>query len=313
MLQTFLAILPVFLVVLVGYASAKTGWLPETAGHVLNQYAIRVAVPALLFRALFQLDFAAAFAPPVLFAFYSGALISFVLGFTVSRLFFRDGAERAVAVGFAAMFSNTVLLGLPITERAYGEPELTVIFGIISIHSLLLYPIGMTAMEIARPANEGDSRAQRIRDGFRRIIANPLLAGVSAGILANLSDLFVPEPVMTGIGMLAESAIPAALVGIGMSLSTLKIRSELSETFVVCFLLLILHPAIAWTLGRFGFGLDATQLRGATLLAAMPAGVNTYLFALLYDKGVRLSASVVMVSTILSIFTITAWIAFLGG
>nr|WP_256478407.1 AEC family transporter [Notoacmeibacter sp. MSK16QG-6] len=302
--------MPVFLVVFVGFASAKTGWLPDGAGHVLNQYALRVAVPALLFGAMVRLDFAQAFAPPVLIAFYTGALACFFLGFAISRIAFRDGAERSVAVGFAATFSNTILLGLSITERAYGEAELTVVFGIVSIHALLLYPVGMTAMEIARPSN--GNRSRRIADGLRRIVANPLLAGVVAGIVVNLTGLPVPEPLMMAVDMLAASAIPAALVGIGISLSTLQIRSELSETLIVCALLLIVHPAIAWALGRFGLGLNDTQIRGATLLAAMPAGVNTYLFALLYDKGVRLSASVVMVSTILSIFTITGWIAFLA-
>ena len=311
MLETFFAILPVFLIVSVGFVSGKTNWLPDGAGHALNQFALRIAIPALLFRAMYQLDFAQAFAPPVLLAFYTGAFTCFAIGYAVSRLAFRDGAERAVAVGFAATFSNTVLLGLSITERVYGQAEMTVVFGIISIHALLLYPVGMTAMEIARPAG-GESRQKRIRQGLRRIVANPLLAGVVTGIAANLFDLQIPEPIMHPIGMLAESAIPAALIGIGLSLSVLTIRSELSETFAVCALLLLLHPAIVWILGRYGLGLDPTQLRAATLLAAMPAGVNTYLFALLYDKGVRLSASTVLISTCLSLFTVTGWIAFLS-
>ncbi len=309
-LDTFLAIMPVFLIVLAGFASARTGWLPQGAGHILNQYALRVAIPALLFRAMYQLDFAQAFAPPVLLAFYAGAFTCFAVGYAMARMAFRDGAERAVAVGFAATFSNTVLLGLSITGRVYGEAEMTVVFGIISIHALLLYPVGMTAMEIARPAGEGNKR-QRIRQGLGRIVANPLLAGVVGGIAVNLLALPMPEPAMSAIGLLAQSAIPAALVGIGLSLAALRIRSELSETFAVCGLLLLLHPAIVWGLGRFVLDLEATQLRGATLLAAMPAGVNTYLFALLYDKGVRLSASVVLISTVLSIFTVTGWIAFL--
>ncbi|WP_158215774.1 AEC family transporter [Notoacmeibacter marinus] len=310
MFETFFAILPVFLLVLVGFASAKTGWLPDGAGHVLNQYAVRIAVPALLFAAMVRLDFSQAFAPPVLLAFYAGALACFVLGFAISRLVFSGSPERAVAVGFAATFSNTVLLGLPITDRVYGDAELTVAYGIVSIHALTVYTVGMTAMEFAHPDN-GDKR-HRIAAGLRRIVGNPLLAGVAAGIVANLAGLPLPQPIMMAIDMLAASAIPAALIGIGVSLSTLRIRSELSETLIVCGLLLIVHPALAWTMGRFGLGLGETQIRGATLLAAMPAGVNAYLFALLYDRGVRLSASVVMVSTMLSIFTITGWIAFLG-
>ena len=115
------------------------------------------AIPCLLFTAISRLD---------LGRNSTGACLSastrrghqFRLGFAGARLLFKRDWEDCVAIGFVALFSNTVLLGLPITERAYGPDALAANYAIIALHSPVCYAIGITTMELMR------NRAGRLRD-----------------------------------------------------------------------------------------------------------------------------------------------------
>lgn len=311
MLGVFLTVLPVFLLLAAGYGAVRAGYLPGGIADALNAYAVRLAVPALLFKAIAGLDFGEAFQPGMLVAFYAGALASFAAGlFGAHRLFGRRPGE-AVAVGFSAMFSNTVLLGLPILERAYGHDALPPGYAIVALHAPMLYIVGIVAMEAMR--RDGSTPGDAARAAAKAILGNALMFGILAGAAVNLSGMPLPEPVAAAVSMLAASAIPAALVGIGASLTRYRISDELPETLMVSALTLLLHPAIAFALTYWVFGLPVEYVRAAVVIAAMPPGMNVYVFALMYDRAVSLSASAILVATALSVITVTAWLALLNA
>ncbi len=185
MLSVLLTVLPVFLVLGAGYASVKLGWLKAEMSDFLNAYAVRLAVPLLLFRAMYNLDFSKAFYPPMLAGFYAGALVSFVAGILLARFVWGRRPGEAVAVGFCAMFSNTVLLGIPIIARAYGDDVLTPAFGIVSLHAPCLYAVGMLTMELSR--RDGRPLSQALAAAARSILANPLMIGVVCGAALNFA------------------------------------------------------------------------------------------------------------------------------
>jgi malonate transporter and related proteins len=76
-------------------------------------------------------------------------------GLLGARFLFGRDWEDAVAMGFVCLFSNSVLLGLPITERAYGTGRAGANYAIIALHSPVCYAIGITAMEAVRAAARG--------------------------------------------------------------------------------------------------------------------------------------------------------------
>ena len=151
-------ILPVFLVVGFGYLVAWRGWFTADGVDGLMRFAQNFAVPVLLFRSIARLDLAANFDTGLMLSFYVGAFTGFTLGFTGARVLFKRSLPDCVAIGFCCLFSNSLLLGLPITERAYGTQALAGNFAIISIHAPLLYAFGITAMELARAPRSGDAR-----------------------------------------------------------------------------------------------------------------------------------------------------------
>ncbi|HSO47122.1 MAG TPA: AEC family transporter, partial [Rhizobiaceae bacterium] len=213
---------------------------------------------------------------------------------------------EAVAVGFCAMFSNTVLLGVPIISRAYGEEVLTPAFGIISLHAPCLYAVGMLTMELSR--RDGRTLSQALAAAAKSILANPLMIGVVTGAALNFAGRPLPEFATAAVEMIADSAIPVALVGMGAALTRYAVRAEIAESLVVSLLSLIAHPLIALVLTHFVMDLPHEYVRAAVVIAAMPPDMNVYIFALMYDRAVALSASAVLIATTLSIATISAWL-----
>ena len=113
-------ILPVFFVVGLGYVAVWRKWFSDSGVGALMAFTQNFAIPCLLFRAISTLDLGQTFQPALLGSFYIGAIAGFGLGLFGARILFKRSWEDSVAIGFCCLFSNTVLLGLPITERAYG-------------------------------------------------------------------------------------------------------------------------------------------------------------------------------------------------
>ena len=304
-------IVPVFLVIGFGFAAARAGLFSQSATDGVMRYAQNFAVPCLLFRSIAQLDLSAAFDAGLLISFYVGAFAGFAAGYFGARLIFRRPVTDSIAIGFACLFSNSLLLGLPITERAYGADALAGNYAIIALHAPFLYGFGIVFMELARAHGQGLSVLVLTRQVTRAIFSQPLVLGILAGFIVNLSGLPIPGAGWAAVDMVARSAIPVALFGLGGVLSQYKQEGERGAIVMVCVASLILHPAVTYLLGRFGFDLATPGLRSAVVTAAMAPGVNAYMFAHIYGVGKRVTASSVLVATALSIGTVWVWLQIL--
>lgn len=301
-------ILPVFLVVGAGYGAAWRGWIEDHAVEALMKFAQSYAIPCLLFLAITRIDLSAVFDPALLGSFYTGAIAGFVLGLLGARFLFGRDWEDAVAVGFACLFSNSLLLGLPITERAYGPEALAANFAIIAVHSPACYMIGITAMEIARASGTG------VLSGLGRVVkglaSNALVIGIVLGMAVNLSGATLPGMAVDALELLARAGLPTALFGLGGVLFRYRPEGDFRLIAFICALSLIVHPAVVWALGSLS-GLSQSQFRSAVITAAAAPGVNAYLFASMYGRAKRVVASAVLLGTGLCVLTIWAWMAFL--
>ena len=303
-------ILPVFLVIASGWLAARARLLTAEMIDGLMRFAQGVAVPVLLAQSIGKLDLAASFDARLFASFYTGAFAGFGLGFLGARLLGRPATD-AVAIGFAAMFSNSLLLGVPITERAFGPEALSGNFAIIAIHSPLLYTIGIIAMELARSHGTGLPARIVARKVTRAIATQPMVIGITAGLIINLTGNPLPDMLREAMKIIASAAIPCALFGLGGVLLRLKPEGDGRAIALVVALSILVHPAITWGLGAHVLHLDTDQLRSATLTAAMAPGVNAYLFAMSYDSAKRVAASAVLMATLASIATIWLWLSIL--
>ena len=302
-------ILPVFLVIGAGFLAAKRGAISQAGVDGLMRFAQGIAIPCLLFKAMATLDLGQDFDLRIIATFYSGALACFLVGVLAARRLFGRDWEDAVAIGFIALFSNSLLLGLPITERAYGAGSTAANFAIIAIHSPFCYAVGITAMEIAR--SQGHPPHHIPGKVLRAIFSNALIVGILLGFIVNVTGLPIPTIADEALDLLIRAALPTALFGLGGVISRYRIEGDLPTILFTLSLSLLLHPAIAWGLGS-AFSLPPDSFRSVVVTAAMAPGANAYLFAAMYGRAMRVAASCVLLGTALSILTAAGWLALLS-
>ena len=302
-------ILPVFLVVGAGYATVRFALFSDQIIDAVMKYTQNFAIPALLFKAIAGLDLGQSFDPALLLSFYTGSATCFFAGLIAARYLFKRDWEDSVAIGFCCLFANSVMMGLAITERAYGTAALAANYAIVAVHSPFCYGLGITAMEIARAHATGQPARTLPKTVGRAMFSNALVLGILLGFAVNLSGLALPQVGRDALDMIVRTALPLALFGLGGVLVRYKIRGDAKIVATVCAVSLVLHPLVVWNMGKV-MQLDVGQYRSAVLTAAMAPGVNTYIFASIYGKAQKIAATSVLVATSLSVLSIWLW---LGG
>lgn len=302
-------ILPVFLVIGFGYAVTWRGWFSADAADALMRFTQSFAIPVLLFSAISKLDLATNFDPALLASFYTGAVAGFLAGLLGARFLFHRPWTDSVAVGFATLFSNSVLLGLAITENAWGPEALGPNFAIIAFHAPFCYTLGIAAMEFARAEGRGiPATLASVGAGMAR---NPLVIGIVLGAAVNLTGLALPGALRRAVELIAGAALPTALFALGGVLVRYRPEGDLRLVGWIMAVSLGLHPAIVWAMGS-ALDLSHEQFRSAVLTAAMAPGINAYVFANMYGVAKRVAATAVLAATAGSILTVWLWLGLLG-
>ena len=310
MLSIISVILPIFALMAFGFGAVRLKLFPAEGIKSLIAFVNNFATPCLLFHSLVTSDFASAFNPAIIAPYYIGALACFVLGIVIALRGFGNTPGVAVSVSFSGTFTNTVLVGLPIMQRAYGVDALPVVLSIIGLHGAILLTTAMVTIELMR--RDGASLGRTLLTAGRRIAANPLIWGIAAGMVGYFSGLQLIEPADAFLRMMSQAVVPAALFGIGGALNEFKLADNWQQALVASLIKLIVHPAIAYMLMIWVLHVPMETARYGILLAAMPPGVNVYVFATYYSRGVSVAANTILISTVASALTISAWLYILS-
>ena len=302
-------IVPVFVVIGFGYLAVWRGFFSNSNVEGLMKFTQNFANPCLLFNAIAEIDLQSTFQVDLLAAFYSGAFISFLAGVLGGRYIFAREWEDCVAIGFCCLFSNSLLLGLAITERAYGPEVLATNFVIVALHAPFCYGVGIFAMEIAR--NRSQKPSILFKNVATAMFRNALVLGIIAGFVFNFYNLSLPKPVDDAVDMIVLVALPTALFGMGGVLYQYRPAGDVGPIIMVVIISLLMHPSLVWMFGR-AVALDQNAFRSAVVTSAMAPGINGFVFANMYGHGRRVAASVVLICTAASILTVWGWLALLG-
>ena len=300
---------PIFGILACGYASVMFGLYSRSLIDGLLKFTQTFAVPVLLFKGLSELDLTQSFDPALLTSFYAGAFLCFLAGLSAARFLFKRDWENAIAIGFCCLFSNSLMLGLSITDRAYGGATLQATFVIVSIHAPFCYGLGILAMEIAR------ARERQFWGILQNVLSamfkNTIVLGILVGFLVNFFDLPIQRSIADAIDMIANTALALALFSMGGVLYRYRPSGDVKMILVVCFISLLLHPSLVWLFGKL-IGLQLDGFRSAVLTSAMAPGINSYIFANMYGKETKLAASTVFISSVLCLFTAWGWLGLLS-
>ena len=302
-------IIPVFLIIGFGYCTVWSRLFSIDTIDGLMKFSQNFAIPILLFNAIAKVDLVNVFNLNLFFSFYVGATAGFLIGFFGSHYLFSRPLEDSVAIGFCCLFSNTVMLGLPITERAYGEDTLQHNFAIVSIHAPFCYFLGITVMELVKSSEKSISKKSGVI--LKAMFSNALVVGIVLGFLINICGISLAQSIQASIDMITAVALPAALFGMGGVLYQYRPEGDIGPIIMICMVSLFIHPAIVWLTGS-NLELTDMQFRSAVITSAMAPGINTYVFANMYGKARRVASTGVLLSTALSIGTVWIWLNLLS-
>ncbi len=306
MLDILAVIAPIFALMALGFGAVRFRLFPADGIKALIAFVNNFATPCLLFYSISTSDFRAAFNPAIIGPYYLGAIICFIIGIVIARKVFNNRPGESISVGFASTFTNTVLIGLPIMTRAYGEAAMPVTLSIIGLHGAILLTMAMVTMELTR--RDGQPLGKTLVVAVKRVVSNPLIWGIVAGIVGSLLNLQLIEPAEAFFIMMSQAVVPAALFGIGGALNEFKLSENWKQALVASLIKLLVHPAIAYVLMIWVLHVPMEIARYGILLSAMPAGVNIYVFATYYDRGVSVAANTILIATVLSALTISGWL-----
>ena len=244
-------------------------------------------------------------------AYFSGAFANFALAAGIARrAWSRRGAEPAI-FGITAAFSNTIILGIPIVLRAFGDVAAVPLSLIVAFHSALIFALTTVAAEIGLGA--GAPWHQIPVNIGKGLATNPILWGIAAGLALNLSGVALPAVLDQLAATLGAAALPAALFALGANLSRFRLARTLRATLLLTGLKILLQPALVYLLAAHVFALPPVSLAVAVTIAALPTGINAYLFAARYEAAVQEATSTILVSTLVSAGTLAALLATFRG
>ncbi len=309
MLIAFFVVLPVIAVIAVGYLSARNGFFSDDNVATLNRFVFNLAAPALLFRNVAITEFPETLSLGLWVSYYGPMLLVMAIcGFMARGLFSGRASSEYVIIGFGGCFSNTVMLGIPIILTAFGAQAGLPLFMILAFHGLLVFTTALICLEVTtnadlRLADLPPKLAAAMRD-------QAVMMALAAGVIWNISGLGLAAPIDRFLDLLGSAAIPVALVAVGGRLAFIKLGESLVPTLYISAFKLALMPLAVYAMAHYLFALDALFTATITVLAAMPSGVFTAVFATRYQTAEDEASGAIVVSTVLSALTISLWLGF---
>lgn len=303
-------VLPVFALVLTGFVAGKAGWMKDDAIAGLSTFVFTFAIPVLLFQSMATAKLPDAFPLAFFAAYYLPTLALFGVVLAMAGGNGRGLVDRTMTA-MSASYSNVVMLGVPLVVASLGNAGDVPLVVILSTHAAVMFVLVTINAELGR--GDAASIAALPLQTVRVLARNPIVVGLLLGIGVNLAGLTLPGTLAQTASLLGDAAIPCAVFSMGASISRYPIRGEAVRIALLVVAKNLVHPALVWLACTQVFALDATWTAVAVILAACPSGINAYLFASRYNSQVAPTATVIVISTAVSMPVLAAAIVLLVG
>lgn len=300
---------PLFALILLGFVLVRQLHWPESIADAFGRYVFSVAIPAMLFNLTSDLAKLPPIDARVLLVFF-GSYLALFLGLRLAgrTLLGYDGIAASV-FGTSPLYGNIVLLGLPLTSAVLGQAGLATAVPIIALNAIFLWTLATASVELARGGRLSLASLKAIGSGFFR---NPLIVAMLVGIAISVTGLPVPAPLRSATDLLQASAVPLALVTMGMGLAEYRISSGLREALIMTVIKLVLLPALVIGLA-LALALPPLETQVLALLASAPMGINAYLISRRFEALQGPVSTALLVSTLASAALTPLLIVIVGG
>jgi hypothetical protein len=304
------SLLPVVLLIAVGWGAGRLGWIREEAVKDLSNLVFLVLIPALLFRTMSGVRVETLDVRPI------GAYFTAALALLALLVAGRGFHPRSIVLALGAVFSNMVMIGITLIGLAYGQAGLVTLLTLVSVHALVLLTVGSVLLELAQAraarAAGGSSPSvwRSATSALRGALIHPIPLPILAGLLYAQTGWGIPAVVDKPLHLLGQAFGPLALVLVGVNLASTPLAGQWRETLWLSAVKNLALPLLVG-LSAWAWGISGLPLVVMVTAAALPMGANVFLFAQRYQVGQAVITAGMGVSTALALVTLSGWMLLL--
>ena len=303
MLNVVYTIIPIFVVILLGWLLRWQGILPSHLISPLNRIVYYLAIPALIFKAVAGSSFEVDFCLLLLTGTLIPIVVVVIIAAGVGRLYSVPRHDFGTFMQ-TCFHGNLGYIGLAVAFYFLGKDGLTRASILAGFLMLLQNLLAVLCLQMYSRQPETGYRFFFI---CKNVFVNPVILSALAGILFSISGINIPQTIDRSLGIISGMAVPLALLVIGASLSFRLITSHLKLALSAGFLKLLVLPALG-ILMYFMLGLSVSEFLPGMILLAAPTPSITYVMAGEMNGSPQLASAAISISTLLSSFTFIFWL-----
>ena len=280
----------------------KLGWMDEVFAAKMNKFVFLVPLPVLLFEQLATVDFSEVWDIKfILFCFVVTAI-----SITISTLISLLWKDRSVKGEFiqATYRSSAALLGIAFIQNIYGTAGMAplMIIGSVPLYNIM----AVVVLSVFKPGNNSFDKAL-VKKTLKGIATNPIIIGIVAGFVWSALKLPMPSILHKTVSSIGATATPMGLMSMGATFEMKKATSKMKPTLVAVFMKLIGFCAIFLPVAAM-LGFRNEQLIAILVMLGSATTVSSFVMARSMGHEGTLSSGVIMMTTLLSAFTLTMWL-----
>lgn len=296
------ATMPVFLIMVLGYVFRKIGIIDLEFADKMNRFVFLALLPVLLFKELSLSDFSAIWDLKYLMFCFFATFLSIMIMCIIS-LFLKDKPVRGefIQAGFR---SSAALLAYAFVQNVYGEAK---IVALMVIGAVPLYNVASVVILMLLRPEQGELNRVVLKNTLKGVMKNPLILGILAGMIWAL--LKIPQPVIMkkSISTFSAAATPLGLLALGASFDVKEVFSKIKIVLVSSSFKLLILTAIFLPIA-IKFGFKDEKLVAVLGMLGSPTTPTSFTMARGMGHNGAVTSGTVMVTTIMSVFTLTGWL-----
>lgn len=296
------ATVPVFMMIVLGMILKKLNWIDDVLAQKMNKFVFLLPLPVLVFEDLATIDFQQVWDTQfVLFCFFV-TLIS-ILFVTIISLVLKNKDNRGEFIQ-ASYRSSAALLGIALIQNIYGRATMAplMIIGSVPLYNIM----AVIVLSVFSPEHKGMSKALWFKT-FQGIVTNPILIGIVAGLLWSILKIPMPAMLEKTVSSVAGIATPMGLMAMGATFHFHEALGEMKVALVATFIKLFGFCLLFLPLAIY-FGFVKEQLIAILVMLGSATTVSCFVMAKNMGHQGVLTSTVVMLTTMLSGFSITMWL-----
>jgi predicted permease len=304
MAEILKTILPIFVIILLGWSLRRLDFMKEGFVKPANRLVYYVAIPAMIFREIAEANFVQHFSLVLVATTLVPLILVALIGLILVRAI-RLPRDRVGSFLQCSFHGNLGYIGLAVAFYFLGNEGFTrasILAGFVMLLQNLL-----SVVALSRFNKEPDQRISPL-SLLRRVLLNPVIISAVAGMAFSLARLHLPVILDRSLRILSGMALPLALLVIGTSISFDQMRQQLRLTALIGGLKLLLLPATGFILFHL-LHLHSIEYVPALILLASPSATISYVMALEMGGDADMATAAISVTTLVSAVTFTLWLS----